>query len=214
MNRDKAVNRDRIAGQEGAVSRGGMAGHQDGACYDQQDSQHETISSGEGVSKQDAHCDKDTCRDTQHIASAPEPLKITHIRVRPDRMEIKVAVSAENYAYTDQALMNEVLKSVPSVAQHTCRNAKGIRFCDVMNETSLPHLLEHLIVDAQARRSKNEDRIFTGTTQWSVDDRLVAQVSVSYEDDLVAFDVVNKSVAFLNRLLVQQRILPRRKDTT
>lgn len=130
------------------------------------------------------------------------PLVVEHIRVRPDRIETRIRVLAEEYAYTNKALMNQVLRSYPSLGMHACRNHKGRFFADVMEHTSVPHLLEHMVVDGQTRRAKDEQRVFTGATQWSVEDSLVAQVTFSYEDDLVALEVLNDCVTFLNKLLV------------
>ena len=71
-----------------------------------------------------------------------------------------------------------------------------------MNNTSTPHLLEHMVVDGQTRRAQSEERIFTGTTQWSSDDPLLASVVFSYEDDLVALEVLNQCIALLNTILL------------
>lgn len=138
-------------------------------------------------------------------SSAPEPLRVESIRVRADRIEIKVCVRYEGYAYTNTALMQRVLKDHPSLALHACRNHKGTLFSDVMYDTSVPHLLEHMVVDGQTRAARDEQRIFTGTTQWDAHDRLKAHVVVSYEDDLVALRVLNECVTYLNEILSELR---------
>lgn len=137
--------------------------------------------------------------------STPEPLRVGSIRVRADRIEIQVGVRSEKYAYTDKALMQRVLENYPSLALHACRNHKGTLFSDVMNDTSIPHLLEHMVVDGQTRAARDEQRIFTGTTQWDTRDRLKAHVVVSYEDDLVALRVLNECVSYLNEILSELR---------
>lgn len=138
-------------------------------------------------------------------SSTPEPLRVGSIRVRADRIEIQVGVQSEKYAYTDKALMQRVLENYPSLALHACRNHKGTLFSDVMNDTSIPHLLEHMVVDGQTRAARDEQRIFTGTTQWDTRDRLKAHVVVSYEDDLVALRVLNECVSYLNEILSELR---------
>ena len=138
---------------------------------------------------------------------AAVPLSVEHIRVRPDRFEVQVRVSDKRFAYTDQALIQRVLVRCPSLGVHACRNHKGRLFSDVMNNTSVPHLLEHLIVDGQTRRARDEDRVFTGATQWSAHDALLAQVTFSYEDDLIALEVLNDCVIFLNETLTVLRPL-------
>ena len=74
-----------------------------------------------------------------------------------------------------------------------------------MKRTSTPHLLEHLVIDAQTRAAKDASRVFTGTTQWSAENELVANVAFSYEDDLVALDALTRSLEFLNRALIKLR---------
>lgn len=147
------------------------------------------------------------CRSgsNEGVCSEELPLRALRVRVRPDRVEVEVAVAAGRYAQTDSDLIVECLGRVPTLGQHACRNSVGPVFASVMRNTSTPHLLEHLIIDAQTRAAKDPNRVFTGTTQWSVGDDLVAHVAFSYEDDLVALDALNRSLAFLNGVLIRQR---------
>lgn len=147
------------------------------------------------------------CRSGSNERACPEelPLRALRVRVRPDRVEVEVAVAAGRYAQTDSDLIAECLGRVPTLGQHACRNSVGPVFASVMRDTSTPHLLEHLIIDAQTRAAKDPNRVFTGTTQWSAGDDLVAHVAFSYEDDLVALDALNQSLAFLNGVLIRQR---------
>ena len=132
------------------------------------------------------------------MCSGELPLRALRVRVRPDRVEVEIVVAAERYAQTDS-------KHVPTLGQHACRNSVGPVFATVMRGTSTPHLLEHLIIDAQTRAAKDPNRVFTGTTQWSAGDALMAHVAFSYEDDLVALDALNRSLSFLNGVLIDQR---------
>lgn len=147
------------------------------------------------------------CRSGLNEGACSEelPLRALRVRVRPDRVEVEVAVAAGRYAQTDSDLIMECLGRVPTLGQHACRNSVGPVFASVMRNTSTPHLLEHLIIDVQARAAKDPNRVFTGTTQWSAGDDLVAHVAFSYEDDLVALDALNRSLAFLNGVLIGQR---------
>lgn len=146
------------------------------------------------ISKDSLACDAESV--------SKHPLVIEHIQVRPDRMEVTIRVRSEQFAYTNNRIIEEVLSHFPSLGMHACRNHKGRLFADVMNHTSIPHLLEHMVVDGQTRRAQKEDRIFTGTTQWSREDPLVALAAFSYEDDLVALEVLNQCVALLNAILL------------
>lgn len=147
------------------------------------------------------------CRSglNEGVCSEELPLRALRVRVRPDRVEVEVAVAARRYAQTDSELIAKCMRRVPTLGQHACRNSVGPVFASVMRNTSTPHLLEHLIIDAQTRAAKDPNRVFTGTTQWSAGDDLVAHVAFSYEDDLVALDALNRSLAFLNGVLIRQR---------
>lgn len=144
-------------------------------------------------------------------ASAPDvrkpvqPVSVDHIRVRADRIELTVRVADARYRTTDEPLAQRFCERRPSLARHACRNERGLLFGHVMSVTSVPHLFEHLIIDFQTHAAEDGDRVFTGTTQWSADDPLVATVAVSFEDDLVALESINKALDLLNFELLQQR---------
>lgn len=76
-------------------------------------------------------------------------LAIERITVQPDRLELLVRVTSKDYVYTTPALIDQVVRVYPLVLHHSCRNNKGPTFAAVANHTSLPHLLEHIIVDIQ-----------------------------------------------------------------
>lgn len=135
------------------------------------------------------------------VTADNEPLVIESVRVRPGRIELSVRVASQRYARTTSRLIECCLQQVPTLGMHACRNGAGPTFSYVMRSTSVPHLLEHLVIDAQTRAANDPSRVFTGTTQWSAEDPLVANVVVSYEDDLVALRSVKESLAFLNEAL-------------
>lgn len=45
---------------------------------------------------------------------------------------------------------DRLLAARPSLAFHTCLNAEDAPFAEVLARTSLPHALEHLVIDLQA----------------------------------------------------------------
>ena len=135
------------------------------------------------------------------MSEGQPPLTVQSLRVRPGRIELSVRVASQRYAQTTPQLIERCLQHAPTLGMHACRNGVGPTFGAVMNSTSVPHLLEHLVVDAQARASQSPQRVFTGTTQWSAEDPLMANVAVSYEDDLAALRALKESLAFLNSAL-------------
>lgn len=131
------------------------------------------------------------------------------LTVLPDRVEASVRIVDQEARVTSKALIDRVLQQFPTVPYHACRNDVGPTFGAVMERTSVPHLLEHLVIDIQTHaHARNEtsqgasdQAIFTGTTQWSADDPDVAIVRVSFLDDLIALGAFKKALHFINHAL-------------
>ena len=135
------------------------------------------------------------------------PVLVESARVLPDRIQLTVRVSHEKYAQTNASLLQAVLVCHPYLLEHACRNAAGPTFGAVAAATSTPHLLEHLIIDYQLKLHETQDAhavqdvLLVGTTQWDVHDPLLATVSLSYQDDVIAFAAINQALEELNDLL-------------
>lgn len=142
------------------------------------------------------------------------PLTYDKILVRADRIELTVRLASGRCRMTSAALIEYCLRDFPQLPVHACKNEKGTTFGCVMYETSVPHLLEHLIVQAQIEAydallevgcvqsmCAQEDFTFMGTTQWSAENPLVAKVSVSFKDDLVGLAACNEMLVYLNKAL-------------
>ena len=135
-----------------------------------------------------------------------EKIALERLSVLPDRIEAEVRVLDPAYRTTSPELIAQVLVQFPTIPFHTCRNEAGPTFSAVMENTSLPHLLEHLVIDIQTRaHAEREDEatdpVFTGTTQWSATMRDVAIVRVSFYDDLIALWAFKQALHFINQEL-------------
>lgn len=113
-------------------------------------------------------------------------LTIEHIRVRPDRIVIDVLVRDERAAFTTPGIIAAALRRFPHLLRHACVNEKGTTFSAVANDTSLPHLFEHMAIEEQVRLDGRDEASYVGKTFWTDRRRLKAQVEISYADDLVA----------------------------
>lgn len=133
-----------------------------------------------------------------------DSIAIDHLSVLPDRIEAHVRIIDPLARMTTPALIEKVLEAYPLVPYHACKNDVGPTFAAVMERTSLPHLLEHLVIDIQTHEhairheDPNDQAVFTGTTHWSREDRDVAIVRVSFLDDLVALGAFKKALHFIN----------------
>lgn len=137
--------------------------------------------------------------------------KVTFDRltVLPDRVEASVRIVDPTARITSKDLIDQAVKQFPTLPYHTCRNEVGPTFSAVMEATSVPHLIEHLVIDIQTHAHDQKEGsktpsgqvAFTGTTQWSADDPDVAIVRVSFLDDLIALGAFKKALHFINHAL-------------
>lgn len=90
----------------------------------------------------------------------------------------------------------------PHLAHHACVNGEDPTFGAVMDRTSLPHLLEHMVIELQTRWSQVETDVFVGTTDWLDETAGAARIQVSFTDDLMVLRAFRDAVEALNRLVV------------
>lgn len=142
-----------------------------------------------------------------------EKIAFERLTVLPDRIEAEVRVCDPCSRMTTPDLIARVIEQFPTIPYHACRNDRGPTFEAVMERTSVPHLLEHLVIDLQAHEhaktmlpnEANAQATFTGTTQWSAEDADVAIVRVSFQDDLIALGAFKKALHFINTALARSQ---------
>lgn len=131
-------------------------------------------------------------------------LKLNKIRVLPDRIELGVQLRDPESRMVSTRMADACLAAYPELAFHPCKNAKGPVFGDVLRSTSVPHLLEHLVITLQVRRDADAGLpVFTyvGSTQWidgDADLPLEAKVSLRFRNDALALACVKEALLFLN----------------
>lgn len=133
------------------------------------------------------------------------PLFAERLTVRADRLVCEVVLAPGAPRLTTPQLMERVRAAHPHIARHACVNDEGDTFAAVMDHTSLPHLLEHLVIDVQTQACANEDAVFVGTTEWADERAGRARIEVSFIDDLVALRAFRDAIAFLNAEVVRLR---------
>lgn len=128
-----------------------------------------------------------------------DKIAVTKIDVFPERLRLSVRLSDETPRFADESLITKACNEYPTLPLHSCINTKGPTFGDVAIGTSLPHLLEHLVIAEQVRMA-HIDATFVGTTHWAEDGPAGrdAIVEVSFLDDLQAFEALRSALAFLN----------------
>lgn len=135
----------------------------------------------------------------------PAPVSVTRVTVHPDRLEMVVQIGAGAPLHTSPGLIERLLPNHPHLLDHACRNGVGPTFGAVANRTPLPHLLEHLVVDIQARNALEADSdaeiTFVGTSEWLPDRERTARVRVSMASDVAAFAALDEALERLNAAL-------------
>lgn len=158
-------------------------------------------------------------RATSAGASLGAPaLTLEKLTVKADRVVCRVRVNSGAPRMTTLALAKKISAAYPTLPQHSCVNERGETFAAVLECTSLPHVLEHMVIDEQVRaeaaslscRSESSADvakacsavIYTGTTRWLDETAGVAEVAVSFADDLVALRSFQTAAKMLNALVV------------
>ncbi len=131
-----------------------------------------------------------------------QPLAVEAVTVQADRLVLEVALAPSTPRSMDPQLAARLDVMRPSLKAHACVNGVGPSFGHVMDSTSIPHVLEHLILDEQVRASTAPATApFSGITLWLDEEAGRAHIEVSFYDDLTALEAVQTAAACLNDLL-------------
>lgn len=143
-----------------------------------------------------------------------QPVKVLKLDVYPGHLVCQVQFASTVERRTTPKLIKRVLKRFPNLPNHACVNERANTFGAVINETPLPHLLEHIIVDVQVQMQTEmygDNRVsahkkptgscngtIVGTSEWLNETSGIARIDVSFVDDLTALAALKAAVDFLN----------------
>ena len=148
-------------------------------------------------------------------------ISLTKLDVSRGRMCAEVSI-AQGARDTTPALAARALAEFPSLASHACVNEKGATFGHVIDNTPLPHLMEHLVIAYQMRATLEKKRppcakvagdvdgipapaadfTYLGTSEWIDESCGHARITVNFADDLVALRAFRDAESFLNSIVV------------
>ena len=134
-----------------------------------------------------------------------DALAIERLVVGEGRIGCDVVFAAQAPRTTDPVLAARVCASFPNLPRHACVNGAGDTFGAVMEATSLPHLLEHLVIDLQTQAAPPDaspDTAYVGITRWMDENAGRAHIEVSFTADLVALRAFRDAARFLNEAVV------------
>lgn len=122
-------------------------------------------------------------------------IHVTNIVVK--KFRIICTVQLNNLKYSNKVIKSSLLESMPTLASHKCKNSKGKNFAQVMDSTSLAHVLEHMIIDIQ---TKHTDKALFGTTEWIDEQSGIARIELTYTDDIVCLSAIKEATNLLNEI--------------
>ena len=129
-------------------------------------------------------------------------LTIERVAFERDRMAVLVRVPEGPQGCLGPEAARSLCEARPLLARHSCLNAEDAPFGAILPRTSLPHVLEHLIIDFQAEGAKAlsgaQPLTFLGTTEWLNEREGLARVEVNFTDDLVALAALKSALELLN----------------
>ena len=137
------------------------------------------------------------------------PITVERIVVKRDRLVCDVRVAPEVSQEVTPHLAAAVRARFPQVESHACVNEVGDTFGAILDRASLPHLLEHLVIQLQAEAWEQTGLLnpassagaFVGVTEWVDRKEGAARIQLGYRDDLVALQALRDAVAFVNESL-------------
>ncbi len=138
------------------------------------------------------------------MSTPTKSISTTKIVVQDGRLVCEVVIPDPARRYCTPRLANGARTAFPDIVKHACVNGVFDKFVTVMDSTSVPHLLEHLMIDIQVHDDRAEaDASFVGATEWLDESAGTALVQVSFVDDLCALQALNKALDFLNAELLR-----------
>lgn len=138
------------------------------------------------------------------MSALTKSISATKIVVQDGRLVCEVVIPDPARRYCTPRLASRVRTAFPDIVKHACVNGVSDKFVTVMDSTSVPHLLEHLMIDIQVHDDRAEaDASFVGATEWLDESAGTALVQVSFVDDLCALQALSKALDFLNAELLR-----------
>lgn len=128
-------------------------------------------------------------------------LVVERVSIERDRMAVLVRVPEGPGARLSAEAAVQLARARPTLVRHSCLNAEGAPFGDILDRTSLPHVLEHLIIDFQAEMNDRSAKTFVGTTEWLNEREGLARVEVNFTDDLIALAALKAARALMEGMV-------------
>ena len=115
-----------------------------------------------------------------------------------DRAIFIVQVKPSRPCYTDQEIAQWVRQAYPELEYHQCLNEWEEPLWNALSHTSMPHVLEHILITEQVRSTDEDDSTqFLGTTRWLNEAEGIARIDVHYTSDIMVLEAYKQALNFL-----------------
>lgn len=135
-------------------------------------------------------------------------LRINSIDIFPREAHVRVSLWPALPNVVSPACAQYILQQYPQLAYHACFSGGAQVFGQVIQGTSVPHVLEHLVIHEQLLQCSHaycasSALRLVGCTTWNNVEHTSALIRVMFYDDLVLLRALRTQTAFLNKVLKQ-----------
>lgn len=125
-------------------------------------------------------------------------IDIRRVEVGPRSLTARVRIATNAPLYTSEDLQGtaRVYRLMPHIIEHTCLGDSSETFKDVMGDTEIAHLLEHVTVELLAQSDIAGD-ISSGRTFAVEDERRTYDVEIACPDDVLVAGALSSAVWIL-----------------
>jgi hypothetical protein len=129
-------------------------------------------------------------------------VKVIEILFNSDHVKLVVEMpDPNNYSTVHSPHIPKLLfKLFPHLARHRCENDNGYTFRRECEETEIPHLFEHLIIELQGAAQKVSNLKGETKWNWQVDPRGRFHVYVEYDNEMLVLGAIRVAERLINAL--------------
>lgn len=129
-------------------------------------------------------------------------IQVDSITIKKFRIICFVTINGDKYS--NAQIKTKLLELMPSLANHKCKNENNVSFFDVMDNTSLAHILEHMIIDLQISYSSSNSSLSSqaimGTSEWIDENQGKAKIEFNYFNDIDALRAIKEAQEIINKI--------------
>lgn len=132
-------------------------------------------------------------------------MKVDWVEFTPHKAYIKVNTQ-KNKRYTWQVpeFKERLLKSLPGLKYHKCFNPKNLSFVEELEDTSIAHAFEHVLIELIGNKmlAGNKIRAFT-SWNWHETPEGIYQIKLHTRDKKILFESLDEAILILDFCISQ-----------